>query len=147
MKTCISGVLLTTILIAGLPAQAQQPELPFSQRLAQSETPADAIVTSAQQFVDLLVAGDYAAARALYQSSNTTVTPETLQQNWQDIVAANGAYQQQVSTRTVPLDNPEGGTMAIVTTQFENARRDLYIVFDNTRSIVSLDAVDVPPQQ
>jgi len=138
MKTCISVLLLTAVLAAGtLPAQAQQ----ISQSPSPSQSAASAVETSAQQFVNLLATGDYTSARGFYDA-NVNVTPASIQQNWEDILTSTGAYQSQISTRIVPLENPVGGTIAIVGVKFANATRALFITFNGDRKIVSLDVVE-----
>ena len=99
------------------------------------------VSTTAQTLVSVLASGDYVAARNLYDSANTSVTSETIRQNWSDVIAQYGDYQQQTGTRTVPLENPEGGTMAIVTVQFANGNSNLYIVFNAQGEAVSFDVV------
>jgi hypothetical protein len=143
MKTCLSVLLLSAALAAGsLPAQAQdaspqQSPPPMAQPLSAAD-----VVSAAQQFVNLLSTEDYAAARQMYDlTTNSTVTPGTLQANWEDIINQLGAFQSVADTRTLPLENPEGGTMAIVTVQFENGSRDLYIVYSSTYRVVSFDTV------
>jgi hypothetical protein len=148
MKTWIPVLLLSATLAgSALPAQAQQPQVaqPASpQLLAQtsdSDAPTSDIPTVAQQLISLLVSGDYAAAGDLYDQ-DAVVNRDSLRATWEDIVAVNGAYQQQTNLRTVPLEEPGTGTMAIVTVQFASASRDLYIVFNNQNQVVSLDVLD-----
>jgi Protein of unknown function (DUF3887) len=144
MKTCIPVLLLTTVLAAGtLPAQAQQviSQSPSPSQSPLSQPTASDIETSAQQFVDLLAAGDYTSARGLYDA-NVNVTPTSIQQTWEDILANSGAYQSQLGARIVPLENPVGGTIAIVGVKFADATRALFITFNSDRKIVSLDVVE-----
>jgi hypothetical protein len=148
MKTWIPVLLLSATLAgSALPAQAQQSQVaqPASpQLLAQtsdSDAPTSDIPTVAQQLISLLVSGDYAAAGDLYDQ-DAVVNRDSLRATWEDIVAVNGAYQQQTNFRTVPLEEPGTGTMAIVTVQFASASRDLYIVFNNQNQVVSLDVLD-----
>jgi hypothetical protein len=144
MKICVPVLVLTAVLAAGaLPAQAQQ-VISQSQSPSQPTSPpsqSTAVETSAQQFVELLAAGNYASARGLYDA-NVNVTPASIQQNWEDILSNVGAYQSQIGTRTVPLENPVSGTIAIVGVKFANATRALFITFNSDRKIVSLDVVE-----
>lgn len=120
---------------SNLPAIAQT--LPSSNLTAQASNPA----ATAQSLISLLASGDYAGARNLYDSANTSVTPETLSQSWNDVVAVHGDLQQVGETRTVSLENPAGGTMAIVSAQFANGRRSIYVTLNPAGQAVSFDLV------
>lgn len=120
---------------SSIPAIAQTPPATLT---AQAPNAA----ATAQSLISLLASGDYAGARSLYDSTNTSVTPETLRQSWSDVVALHGDFQQQVGeTRTVSLENPAGGTMAIVSAQFANGRRSIYVTLNSTGQAVSFDLV------
>lgn len=135
----IRFLLLAIALIAlPLPAVAQTIS-PSQAPVTTAQTPD--VAATAQTLVSLLASGDYTGARNLYDPANTSVTADTIRQSWSDVVAQYGDYQQQVSTRTTPLENPVGGTMAIVTTQFANGRSNLYIVFNPEGQAVSFDVV------
>lgn len=121
--------------ISSVPAIAQT--VPSAILTAQAP---DAAAT-AQSLIALLSSGDYAAARNLYDPANTSVTPETLRQTWSDVVAEHGDFQQVGETRTVALENPVGGTMAIVSGQFANGRRSIYITLNPAGQAVSFDLV------
>ncbi|MBD2092975.1 DUF3887 domain-containing protein [Microcoleus sp. FACHB-1515] len=115
--------------------------------IAQTSSPteltaqASGAAATAQSLISLLSSGDYAAARNLYDPANTSVTPETLRQTWSDVVALHGDLQQVGDTRTVPLENPVGGTMAIVSAQFANGRRSIYVTLNPAGQAVSFDLV------
>lgn len=152
MKPCVSALLLGAFLAAGaLPAQAQnlsqqQPTpQPSPETAPQPIVPLSAgdVAAASQQFVNFLATGDYAAAQSMYDLTiNATVTPASIQTNWEDIVAAAGTFGSVTSTRTVSLENPAGGTMAIVNVRFQNGSRDLYIVFNTAYKVVSFDVVE-----
>lgn len=138
MKIRLMIAIATLVLGAAtssIPAIAQ----PLPSPLLTAQAP-DAAAT-AQSLISLLASGDFAGARNLYDPANTTVTPETLGQSWSDVVAQYGDFQQQVGTRTLALENPAGGTMAIVTTQFANGRSNIYITLNPQRQVVSFDVV------
>lgn len=145
MKVCILVLILTAgLTVDALPAQARQvvsQSSPLSPQPIAQVSPVGDVAAVAQQFVDFLADGNYASARELY-GTNVDVTPASIQQNWADILTNVGAYQSQLGTRVVSLENPSGGTMAIVGVQFENATRALFITFNSDRQIVSLDIVD-----
>lgn len=157
MKPCVSALLLGAFLAAGaLPAQAQNlsQQQPSQQQPTPQPSPeispqpivplsAGDVAAASQQFVNFLAMGDYAAAQSMYDLTiNATVTPASIQTNWEDIVAAAGTFGSVTSTRTVSLENPAGGTMAIVNVRFQNGSRDLYIVFNTTYKVVSFDVVE-----
>ncbi|NJL22408.1 MAG: DUF3887 domain-containing protein [Leptolyngbyaceae cyanobacterium SM1_3_5] len=121
--------------LSSVPAIAQAPPAVLT-----AQAP-DAAAT-AQSLISLLSSGDYAAARNLYDPANATVTSETLRQTWSDVVAVHGDLQQVGETRTVPLENPVGGTMAIVSAQFANGRRSIYITLNPAGQAVSFDLVE-----
>lgn len=153
MKPCVSALLLGAFLAAGaLPVQAQDlsQQQPSQQQPSPETSPqpivplgAGDVAAASQQFVNFLAAGDYAAAQSMYDlTTNATVTPVSIQTNWEDIVAAAGTFGSVTSTRTVSLENPAGGTMAIVNVRFQNGSRDLYIVFNTAYKVVSFDVVE-----
>jgi N-acetylmuramoyl-L-alanine amidase len=138
MKKCIPLLLLPVMMAATiLPAIAQrQQQPPQSVQLAQA---AD-VTADATQFVDLLAAGDFNAALQKYSSAaRETVTAESLQQNWQDITAATGAFQQRVRARQA-IDPSTNSTVAVVTSNFEGGSFDLVIQY-GADGIASLDYV------
>ncbi|NEQ24191.1 MAG: DUF3887 domain-containing protein [Microcoleus sp. SIO2G3] len=120
--------------ISSLPALSQS--LPSASVLT-AQAPDTA--ATAQTLISLLASGDYAGARNLYDPANTSVTPETIRQNWSDVISQYGDYQQQVNSRTVPLENPVGGTLVIVTVQFANGRSNIYLTFNPEGQAVSFD--------
>lgn len=123
-----------------IPAIAQTAPAPVLTAQAATPPAPNAAVT-AQSLVSLLSSGDYTAARNLYDPANPNVTPETLSQTWSDVVAVHGDLQQVGETRTLPLENPVGGTMAIVSAQFVNGRRSIYVTLNPAGQAVSFDLV------
>lgn len=137
MKKCIPVLLLGVALAASaLPAQAQDavPAAPLSVEQSQDLT------TTAQDFVDNLVAGDYNAALQMYDPAvRTSITTDTLRQGWEEAVTANGAFQRVVSVETEALEeSADGSYIAIVTTEFENGTVDFLVNFTGQNQIVSI---------
>jgi Protein of unknown function (DUF3887) len=117
----IPAALLGTV----IPAHAQPPITAQSMQIAAQSSDVSAI---AQNFISLLGQEDYSSAVSSY-GSGSGVSSASLQQTWQDTVAVNGAFQQQVSTEVV--DGGDGSQVVVVTCQFEQGTRAIVINFVN----------------
>lgn len=134
MKPMFVVTAIATVAAIALPAQAQMtsPVVPSAapQVIAQS---ADSTAI-AQELINLLATGDYIAALNLYDGSvQTSLTPDSLRQNWQDITTDLGAFQGIVSTSMIPLTDSEASVVVVVTSQFEMANRDFYVTLTGDR--------------
>lgn len=134
----LSLVSLGWLGIAGW-AQAQSlsgSDVPSIQgQIAQSTDPA----AIAQQFVTQLATGQYTAAVQSYDPTvSSTVTPQTLQATWSDLVDRNGAFRGVRGTQV--LQNDASGTVVLVNSQFEQATKDVFVVLSGDR-IINFSAV------
>ncbi|MBD2463857.1 DUF3747 domain-containing protein [Oscillatoria sp. FACHB-1407] len=151
MKKCTPLLLLPAILAASvLPPALSQQSTPQSTPVGQSSNRLIAqstdIASAAQQFVDLLTGNDFETALQSYSPAvRETLTSASLQQNWEDITNANGAFRQQVRTRVTPLNASSNTSIAVVTAEFENGTYDIILQFDGS-GIVSLDSAPNVPQ-
>lgn len=108
---------------------------PVHGQIAQASDPA----AIAQQFVTQLANGQYGVAAQSYDPTlSSTVTPQTLQVTWSDLVNQNGAFQG--VRRTQVLQNDATGTVVLVSSQFEQATRDVFVVLAGDR-VVNFSAV------
>lgn len=127
----VSAVLLGSV----APVQAQQMSEVAPSYIAQGSD----VGAIAQAFIQELASGDFTGAFRSYDSPiRSTISPDSLAQQWQDITAVSGAYQ---GAANVSVDTSSGTPIAIVTGQFENGSRDLFILFNENNEIVSMDIV------
>jgi Protein of unknown function (DUF3887) len=140
MKKSIPAFLLSVGLLGGiLPAVVQQPVVAATMTIAQ----ANDHQAIAQQFITNLSSGDFAAALQMYDSAvRPNLTPESLQQNWQDLTAEAGDFQEVVSTRTVEADDTGTSSVVIATCQFANGSRDLYVTFTDANLVSEFTATE-----
>ena len=90
-------------------------------------------VTVAQTWVDLLVAGDFAAAEAMFSSELMAALPQSLEQLYTENIAVYGEI---VEIRP-PREDPSPGTIIVTLMQDDNAF-DLHITSDDSGEIVGL---------
>ena len=101
----------------------------------------DNIQAIAEEFVDALAAGDYALARRNFHPTlKTQVFPADLEQEWQAVQAANGQFQQRLSSQVRPGINAD---VVQVSIEFENATGDILIAFKGGR-IAGFDFPQAP---
>ena len=135
MKRYFSMVILSGALVGGMATAAYSSPTTAPQLIAQADV--SAIATA---FVTDLSVGDYIAALERYESDiQVTLSAESIAQEWEDILAESGEYQ---GISSVTVDSSSDTPIAIVTCQFENGSRDLFIVFNATSEVVSMDAVE-----
>jgi Protein of unknown function (DUF3887) len=124
MNKFIAALLIPAALLGGvIPAHAQSSLIAQPLQIAAES---GTVSTIAENFIALLGQENYSSAVSHY-SSGSGVSSASLQQAWQDTIAANGAFQQQVATRVV--DGGEGSQLVVVTCQFEQGTRDVVINF------------------
>lgn len=94
------------------------------------------IASSGEQFVDLLVKNDFAAAVARFDQTMRTALPEPkLQATWQSVEGQAGHFKQRTHTRTQKLG---GYDVALVTCEFEHAKLDTKVVFNAQGEVAGL---------
>lgn len=145
MKMCIPMLLLGAALVASAtPTLAQQQASPSPQILAQSSQ--DQVAAIAEEFVNDLIAGNYSAALQKYDTAiRTDITTTTLQQGWEDVIAASGPFQRIVSIEAQPLTDPSSGSyIAIITVEFEQATREFFVNLTQNNRIISISPAEEP---
>ena len=98
------------------------------------------IETIATEFVNALVAKDYAKARGyLHPLLKAEAFPEKVQQDWEDLLKVTGPYKRQVSYQVRKGSDMDGVDVVLVTLQFEKVTEDLFLIFDDEKQIVNID--------
>jgi dienelactone hydrolase len=91
---------------------------------------------AAQEFVDLLVKGDYATAEQKLDATMKAALPASkLEELWGSLQKQAGAFQQQTGTRA---SREQGYDIVYVTCQFEQMTLDAKVVFDASGLIAGL---------
>ncbi len=110
--------------------------------VATESTPPPAALTEselfplAQEFINQLAAGEYAAARARFDADMQKAMPEaTLKQTWEQLLEQAGAYQEQIDARA---EEKGEYTSITVTTTFEKADVDIEVIFNDQGQISGL---------
>jgi hypothetical protein len=124
IKTTISLLLAPAAFAAVIiPAQAQQIPIPAETILvAQGSDP----VSVAQDFINKLGQRQFATAVQEYDAIAQDVSTQSIQQYWNDILAASGPFQQIIDAQLV--DQSGGEAVVLVSCQFERDRRDLFVL-------------------
>jgi len=91
---------------------------------------------SGEEFVDLMVKGDFAGAVARYDATMRTALPEAkLREAWQSIEKQAGPFKKRLRTRTL---NTGGYDIALVTSEFEQAKLDVKVVMNAQGEVAGL---------
>ncbi|HML73950.1 MAG TPA: alpha/beta fold hydrolase [Anaerohalosphaeraceae bacterium] len=99
--------------------------------------------TSAEQFIDHLSTGDYAAAAKMFDPKMAQAMPvPVLKQTWEVLISQCGAFQKRLGFRTEKYQQYD---IAYVTCQFEKMALDAKIVFDPAGRISGLFFVPAQP--
>jgi uncharacterized protein len=97
----------------------------------------------AEQFVELLVKGDFAGAEAKFDATMKTALPEAkLRDTWKTLTQQVGAFQKQLRTRA---SDQAGYKVMLVTCQFEKAQLDIKVVLDGKGQVAGLFFQPVAP--
>lgn len=149
MKTMIPVFVLPALLSLGTFSVAVQPSLARSVQPApmlqssvpqvaqanSSQTQAQPVASMAGDFISLLSGGEFSEALQWYDSVvSGSVSSDSIRTTWQDIEAANGSLQRQVSSQTIDLDG-QGAYAVIVTCEFEQGLRDVMINVSNDQIV------------
>jgi uncharacterized protein len=104
----------------------------------------DELIEDAQEFITQWSEAEFDPAYARFdQAMMDAITKEQLKEIWAQLLLQVGAYQEQLSTRTLEQD---GYLAVIVTTQFEKAPIDIRVVFDAAGQMAGLFfAAAAPP--
>jgi len=110
-----------------------------------TSAPTEAVILSperiqaAQDFVDLLVKGDFAAAEEKFDDTVKVALPVSkLEEIWGALQNQAGAFQQQTGTHTA---RTQGYDVVFVTCQFEQMLLDVQVVFNDSDLIAGLHFV------
>lgn len=122
MKRTLFLLMPALLGLLALPAQAQQPVVVQEAEVIAQFDPA----ALAEEFIISMAQQQFAAAVQDYSASVTDVTTQTLQQNWNDIIAESGSFQGIVSSQT--LDQTGSEAIVLVRCQFAQTPRDLFVV-------------------
>jgi dienelactone hydrolase len=93
-------------------------------------------IAAAQEFVDLLVKGDYAIAEEKLDDTMKAVAPASkLEELWDSLQKQVGTFQQQTGVHT---DRAQGYDLVFVTCQFEQTLLDVKVVLNTSGQIAGL---------
>jgi hypothetical protein len=102
-----------------------------------------ALQTSAEQFIDRMAKGDFAAAVGDFDATMTQAMPApALKQTWEALVSQCGAFQKRAGFRTEKFQQYD---ITYVTCQFEKTALDAKVVFNAAGKISGLFFVPVQP--
>jgi dienelactone hydrolase len=91
---------------------------------------------SGDEFVALLVKGDFAGAAARYDTTMKTALPEPkLREAWQSLAGQAGPFKKRLQTR---VQKVQGYDVVLVTCEFERAKLDAKIVFNSQGEVAGL---------
>jgi uncharacterized protein len=97
---------------------------------------ADDLVPAANNFVDLLVQKNFAAAVAQYDDTMKAALPQAkLEEVWTTVQLQAGAYKSRGKTRTQKQGNY---SIVFVTCEFEKTSLDIKVVFDSANRVAGL---------
>jgi hypothetical protein len=91
------------------------------------------VAALAEQYVDLLVKGDFQAATKSFDPTMAQAAPpDQLAAAWKSLTDGSGAFQQRLAVRTA---KEKGFDCAYVTCQFANGAMDVKVVFNPQQQI------------
>ena len=111
---------------------------------SQAEEPPrpDEVVALAQEFVALLVNGDFAGAVENFDDPmKRALSSDELQETWKTLIGQVGPFKRPLSKRT---EKQQGYDVVFVTCAFEQGTLDVKVVFNETQQIAGLFFVPVP---
>ena len=92
---------------------------------------------NAEQFVDALAQGNYAVARGyLDPKLKKDFLPETLEQEWQEILTEAGSFKSRSDSKKVEGSSSD---IVLVNLEFERENRSFMIIFNPLKQIVGVD--------
>ena len=92
---------------------------------------------NAEQFVDALAQGNYAAARGyLDPKIKKDFLPGDLEEAWQEILAETGSFKSRSDSKRV---EGSGSDIVLVNLEFERENRSFMVIFNPLKQIVGVD--------
>lgn len=92
-------------------------------------------------FVESLASKNYPKARGyLHPFLKTEVFPQQVQAEWEGLIQQNGQFKKILDTQSSSGSNTNKTDLVIVSIEFEKDTKDLFIIFDEERRIVGVDA-------
>lgn len=83
----------------------------------------------AESFINQMAQQQFSAAvQEIAPPLQVGVTSQTLRQNWNDLVAESGEFQQIGRSQLISDGGAEGETVVMVTVQFAERNRDLFVI-------------------
>ena len=93
---------------------------------------------NAEEFVDAVSSGRYGVARGYLASDlKESILPETLEQQWQEILEATGPFKRRSNSKVVK--SYAGSDVVLVNLEFERENRSFMILFNPLSEIVGVD--------
>ncbi|MDJ0651074.1 MAG: DUF3887 domain-containing protein [Xenococcaceae cyanobacterium MO_188.B19] len=97
----------------------------------------DDIEDNAEEFVDALSKGKYTLAKSYFAPKiKQDLSPQTIQQRWQDIIKTTGSFQRRSDSKVVENSNSK---VVLVDVEFEQENRRFLIIFNALGEIVGVD--------
>lgn len=92
---------------------------------------------NAENFVDALTNGNYAAARGFLDPKlKETLLPEDLEQAWQEVLAETGSFKGRSDSRRI---ESASSNLVLVNLEFERENRSFMIIFNPLKQIIGVD--------
>ncbi|MBE9040939.1 DUF3887 domain-containing protein [Oscillatoriales cyanobacterium LEGE 11467] len=135
-KFLVVATLAITALGSGLTLKAHATKLASPSALTFQ---AQDYQTSAEQFVDAMARDDMERAREfLHPTLQEELTAEALRQNWQELLAVTGKFQERLSSSTIE-NASTNENLVLVSIRFENVTDDLLVIFNNKQEATGFD--------
>lgn len=129
LETRTLGLLLMLIILACAMLSCAPKKVQEAPNAAQ-------IIPPAQEFVNQLVQKDYTgAAKKFDDTMMKALPPDKLQSTWETLLQQAGAFKSQVGVRT---EKQNQYSAAFITCQFEKAKLDVKVVFDDKNQVTGL---------
>ncbi|WP_411813320.1 DUF3887 domain-containing protein [Chlorogloeopsis sp. ULAP02] len=95
------------------------------------------IQTNAEEFVNAISSGNYGMARTyLAPSLKKKLLPETIKQQWQNLLVTTGPFKKQLGSKVVKGGNND---VVLVNLEFEKFKGSFMVVFDGLGRIMGVD--------
>ncbi|MDY6937424.1 MAG: DUF3887 domain-containing protein [Cyanobacteriota bacterium] len=104
---------------------------------------APSLQSLAEEFVDAMATDDMERARGfLHPTLQEELSTEDLRQNWEELIAVTGKFQERLSSSAV--EDPSGNeNLVLVSIRFANVTDDLIVIFNDEREAIGFDFPEV----